>query len=617
MKILYLSLVILLIFSGTPLTGTARAQGGLHVWTASPANKIQPTTAPTTDAAITLEGARDSYEAYQVVITAGSAALSGVNLAASDLSDGSGHTLPLANVTFFREAYIDFTGVQVSEHGNVEVPQNSPTSDPRLPDPLIPLVDPYTGKPAGAPFAVAAGQNQPVWMDVYIPKDAAAGTYTGTVTVTADGQSPASIPLTLTVWNFVLPDLRVVTTYFGMQTEDFIQFHKGTWACSDTTNTNCYMDWNDQTRTVIKRYEELARAHRVETAPQFIPDPSNGCDLPQDWSAYDAAIKPYLDGSYWSDGIPSSWIPVPFTPGATWGFEKDCTPEQYTALAKAWAAHLKQIGGFDAALVYALDEPDPSAYPTIAQHSALMQAGDPDWKAHIMDTIMPTANSASTLNPALGIYAVCLSCYDGWTNDGSTAAGDVPYGRKEWPGLLSQGIKLWLYESNAQSAPYPTFATNTLLGNEPRIMMWGAWYEHASGFLMWDMTTWDTANPWGPNTLYGKTGDGVLIYPGNHDGLKAPTGSPSDVAIDGPVPSYRLKMIRAGLQDWALFTLADKAGLGDYARAQVAQAYSQMGGCTYEGCPAPENGFFWKADDALLMQVRHNIAQAIMTGKPG
>jgi hypothetical protein len=129
----------------------------------------------------------------------------------------------------------------------------------------------------------------------------------------------------------------------------------------------------------------------------------------------------------------------------------------------------------------------------------------------------------------------------------------------------------------------------------------------------WDTTSWDVDNPWGPNTQFAKTGDGVLIYPGNHDGLLAPIGSPPDVTMDGPLPSYRLKLIRAGLQDWALFSLAEQFGLKDYARAQVAQAYSQLGGCSWAGCPPPVNGsWYWKWDDATLATARRNIAQAII-----
>jgi hypothetical protein len=584
--------------------------GKLNAWTQGPGTKVQPTTQPGSEQAIALEGARGAYESYQVIITAGSQDLSDVSLAASELSDGSGHTIPAKAVVFFRQVFIDFTGVEVSEHGNLEVPENSPTGDGRLPDALVPFIDPYSGSPAGAPFSVAANTNQPVWVDVSIPAEAVGGAYKGQVSVLVDGEAVATIPLTLTVWDFSLPDMRAVTTYFGMYMNDVIQFHSGTWDCS---GSNCWLDWNARARTIVQRYEELAHEHRMGTWQNFVPDPSNDCQPPSDWSDYDQAMQAYMDGSYWQDGIPSSWIEMPFSPGVDWGPE-ECPQDEYTALAAAWAGHLKEKGWFDAALVYAYDEPSPEALAQIAQDSQWMQAGDPDWKAKIMDTTEPTAGTADLLNPALGIYCVALKAYDDWDDDGSTPPDELPYGREEWPGLFAQGIQLWFYESNAQGAPYPTFATNTLLGNEPRSMLWGAWYEQASGFLLWDTTAWDTSDPWGPNVRYGKTGDGVLIYPGNHDGLMAPGGSPADVAIDGPIPSYRMKVIRLGLQDWALFKLAEQYGLGDYARQQVAQAYGQLGGCTWEGCPAPENGeFFWKADDALMMQIRHNIAQALMS----
>ena len=577
----------------------------LTVWTQGTANKVQPTTAIGAGNTIVMEGARDSYESYQIIIHAGASDLAGVNVTASALSDSAGHTLPASNLTFFRETFIDFTGITAAG-GTLNVPQHSPTNDGRIPDPLIPFTDSYSGTLLGAPFTVTANLNQPVWLDVSIPSNAQAGTYTGTITVTANSQPAMNIPITLTVWNLTLPDMRAVTTHFKLSLNDIIQYHSGTWQCS--TPESCWLDWNTRARTIVKRYEELAHEHRIDTAQAFVPDLSNDCNPPTDWSAYDAAMQPYLNGTYWNNGVPSSRLETPFTPGANWGPDADCSQAQYTALTAAWSAHLKSKGWFDRAIVYASDEPAPADYAAIAKNSQWLQNGDPAWKSQIMDTVPAMTSSVSVLNPALGIYALCLRCYEHWS--------DVPnlyYGRAEWAGLFAQGIKMWFYESNAQDPPYPTYATNTLIGSEPRSMKWGAWYEGASGFLMWDTTDWTPHDPWGPNIQFAKTGDGVLIYPGNHDGLDAPHGSPVGVATDGPIPSYRLKMIRAGLQDWALFKLAEQFGLKNYARSQVAQAYSQLGGCSWSGCPPPANGsWYWKWDDATLNMVRHNIAQAIM-----
>jgi len=442
-----------------------------------------------------------------------------------------------------------------------------------------------------------------LWLDVHVPKGTPAGAYAGSLTVTATQGSSATVPVSVTVWPIDLPDMQSVTTHFKMSTNDLLQYHKGIYSCS---GSNCWLDFTPEARTLVKRYEELAHAHRIDTAQSFVVMPDNGCAAPTDWTDYDTAMAPYMNGAYWSDAVPSSRLETPFSPGVTWGLEARCTQAEYTALASAWAAHLKAKGWFNKAIVYAADEPEDSQYPDIARNSAWMQAGDPDWKAHIMDTTSPTPSNVSTLNPALGIYCCALAWYDNWNDHGAI------YGRKDWPGLLSQGIQLWFYESNAQDPPYVTFASNTLDGLEPTIMMWGAWYEHATGFLYWDIAAWTLDDPWGPTIGFNKTGDGVLLYPGNHDGAMAPIGSPADVVVDGPIPSQRLKMVRQGLQDWALFQLAEQKGFATQARAAVAKVYSQLGGCTYSGCPAPAGGFFWKSDEALLAEVRSEIAALLL-----
>ncbi len=55
--------------------------------------------------------------------------------------------------------------------------------------------------------AITAGQNQPYWIDISVPRGATnspPGTYTGSISVTTD-QGTVTIPVTLTVWNFELP----------------------------------------------------------------------------------------------------------------------------------------------------------------------------------------------------------------------------------------------------------------------------------------------------------------------------------------------------------------------------------------------------------------------------
>ena len=210
------------------------------MWVESISNKVQPTTAPGSTNSLNLEGAQRSVEAAQIIVHANGSALTGVNLTAGDLSDGHGHTLTRSNISFFREYFINFTGVVEGEPGNRPVPANSPTSDPNLADPLIPFLDPYTTtiRSVGAPFNVAANRNQPVWVDVNIPEATTAGTYTGVITVSAAGEANVIVPVTLTVWNFVLPDMRSVTTHFKISEGTLIWYHRNTYACS---GSNCWL----------------------------------------------------------------------------------------------------------------------------------------------------------------------------------------------------------------------------------------------------------------------------------------------------------------------------------------------------------------------------------------
>jgi hypothetical protein len=596
--------------SGTPDSGPpdfgvdAPSTGSLSVWIQGAGKKVQPSTAAPpagSPTGVSLESYRDATIAAQVVVRAKGGDLRGVKVSPGDLADGAGHVLKAAELTLFREAFIDMTGV-TAHGGNVPVPANSPSMDGKIPDALIPLIDPYTAADAGQPFDVWPEQNQPLFLDVHVPKGTPAGTYTGALHVTATGGFALDVPVSLSVLALDLPDMRSVTTHFKLSENDLLQYHHGLAACS---GTDCWLDSNAQSRMVVKRYEELAHAHRIDVGQSFVTEPVDACKVPTDWSAYDAAVAPYMDGSYFADHVPSSRLTVPFSPGVDYGLEK-CSQAEYTAIAKAWATHLKAKGWFDRAIVYAADEPDPATFPQIAKNSAWMQAGDPAWLAHVMDTTAPDPTDVATLNPALGIYCVALAWYDNWNDHGPL------YGRKEWPGLFAQGKKLWFYESNAQDPPYVTFASNTLDGLEPTLMMWGSWYEHATGFLYWDVAAWDTKDPWGPAIAFNKTGDGVLLYPGNHDGQLAGAGSPPGVAIDGPIPSYRLKMVRQGLQDWALFALAESKGLGAMVRTEVAKVYSQLGGCTYAGCPAPAGGFFWKSDEAAMAQIRKTVVAAIL-----
>ena len=192
------------------MTGTG-VQSNFSTWAEPSLNRVGKTDAPGALSSIALSGARGETVDTQVVVQGPAGGLSNVNVSASALTGPNGVTIPASNVTLYREYYLAVTGTASYGGGN-----NPPLGSGTYAEPLIPFNDPETGAALCGSSAtlkacnasVSAGQNQPYWIDISIPHGAAnspAGTYTGSVTISSS-QGTATIPVSLTVWNFELPE---------------------------------------------------------------------------------------------------------------------------------------------------------------------------------------------------------------------------------------------------------------------------------------------------------------------------------------------------------------------------------------------------------------------------
>jgi len=181
------------------------------VWVMSSLLRVGKTDAPGTTSSIALSGARGETVDTQVIVQAPGGGLTNVNLSASALTGPAGATIPASSATLYREYYITVTGT-----GSYGGGSNPPLGSGTYPEPLIPFNDPETSAPLCATSAalkacnatIAAGQNQPYWIDISVPHGATntpPGTYTGSINLTSD-QGSATIPVSLTVWNFGLPE---------------------------------------------------------------------------------------------------------------------------------------------------------------------------------------------------------------------------------------------------------------------------------------------------------------------------------------------------------------------------------------------------------------------------
>jgi hypothetical protein len=191
----------------------AERPGRPVAWVLPSTQRVALATAAGSRTAVWLDAARGETESFQVAVLARGGLLTGVSVAVSPLRSAAG--AEIGSIALAREHY-----VRVTRHspGGSGVPLRWGW----FPDALVPFVDPVTGRPPrpearypAAPFPVAAGHNQPVWVDVTVPRDAAPGVYTGTWTVTST-QGRRSGRVSLRVRDFALPVAPASGSRFGV-----------------------------------------------------------------------------------------------------------------------------------------------------------------------------------------------------------------------------------------------------------------------------------------------------------------------------------------------------------------------------------------------------------------
>jgi len=214
----------------TDINGNTRPQGGgvdlgayqmsstpppppppaIPVWVSPGMLRVGPTDNPGTTTFVSLSGARGETVDAQVIVRAPAGGLTNVNLSASTLTGPGGATLVASNLVLYREYYVSVNGTVPGGGGS-----NPPLGSGTYAEPLVPFNDPQTGSALCGTAAtlkacnatVNAGQNQPYWIDISIPRgtgNSPPGIYTGTLAITST-QGNATVPVTLTVWNFELP----------------------------------------------------------------------------------------------------------------------------------------------------------------------------------------------------------------------------------------------------------------------------------------------------------------------------------------------------------------------------------------------------------------------------
>jgi hypothetical protein len=220
---------------------------------------------------VTLRPVRNEVVGFQLIIERLLPELSGVSVSAGNLTGPGGAVLDASRLTaFFKLHYVG--------------------DGTRYADPAIPLSPPFAQGLDLPSVNNPDGVFQSIWCDVYIPKDAIPGRYSGTLTLTCD-EAGESIPINLTVMvaSPVIPD---DPTFFLD-----LNGYGNKWSGTDS------------------RYQVFQLCHKHRMVPNTLPygwreswtadrapelTGTGAATHISNWSVFAATYGPFFDGSAFS-----------------------------------------------------------------------------------------------------------------------------------------------------------------------------------------------------------------------------------------------------------------------------------------------------------------------------
>jgi uncharacterized protein (TIGR03382 family) len=504
-----------LVFAAAVLALAASPARAAQVWTASATEKLRPATPARSQGAASLAAARNEFEAFQIAVTGAAA---GVRATATDLS-GPGGAIP---VRLYREELIVAATASTLDGGTGP-----------WPDALVPAVDEVVGEARNAfPFTVSAGETRAIWAEVHVPAGAAAGTYTGTVSIAWDGGG-ATVPVTLTVWPFGIPSTASLKSAFALNYGALPTAHGVPW-------------WGDAFSALRARYGQLALDHRVSLSHVDDGDPAL------------AHLTQFYGGEL--DGA---------APTTLAGAKLTNLEFVGRGAYQEWASWFAARGWTDRLFQYTCDEPEATCrWSDIPARAATAHATTPPMRTLVTTTIQEA--TAAGVAGSIDILVPVINYMD--DKPGNRFAGNQ---RPAYDAFLAQpGHELWLYQScmshgcggastSAYHVGWPTYMIDASAVRN-RAMEWLSFKYGATGELYYEtaLVFRDGNDPWTSQwSEFGGNGDGTLFYPGT----PARIGGTKDV----PVASIRLKMIREGMEDYEYMKLLEDAGEGAFARGIV------------------------------------------------
>ncbi len=464
-------------------------------------------------AELRFEAAKGETEGAHLVLRADGVAEYDVTV--NDLTNGAGETIPASAMTVYGLKYLNVAS------GFTTFPAGA------YPDPMVPvsLLKKYGEN------KLEKDKNQSLWFDLKVPKTAAAGEYSGTVQIKA-GKSTVSVPVSLTVFDFEMPDMPAANS--------------------------CYLIWQDwlidgELDNSIEKYEDYYDFLLAYNLDAYRLPAEVG-----DVDAFVVSLRKYYDrvACY---GIPYERATIKLNDKNVPSINYELLQSYLTAIAQA--SQEDSVNYFEKAYYYfdnVYDEVGADKYPQLA--------------ACIASTNEVTARVAAQYpayaNDVKGVKHV-VPVVSGWTNEFAkyknevelcpifnhfTATDDLDL----YAGKQDEGYTFTSYGA-AAFWPYGSRLIDDYLITA-RDNFWSKFDYGLKGDLYWNVNAYcnfGTIHPVG----YGRITD--FYTTASHDGLTAGDGFLLYPGIiydsETPMPSLRLTALRDGIDDYTYLSMLAKA----------------------------------------------------------
>jgi len=536
---------------------------------------------------ITLFGAMNEVINFNLILEAATSSATSISVTMSNLNGPHGSVIryaarPTSNLfdwtstesELFYIQYLQILGLSNDGYGTLATwqeatfPQRAqcpsgtgcpwaqrPVANKYYPDIVVPIELVPT-------FTIAAANNQSIWADIYIPKTVATGSYSGTVTIGENGTVTHTVPISLTVRNFMLPDApssktMLITSYSDLSPR-----------------------YGNTTIQALQNQMLVAHRHKISIIDDNFGQGFGNLQPASQW-------VPFLTGRGFTSGSgyagPGVGVGQDVFSIGTYGSMTEGSSETkktFTAQFNGWESWFEANSPSTERFVYLCDEVDcqetkPTLKTQLKWWSEIAGVGK---NLHTVATqILVSAPTA--LSDPTSTWPFSQGNWTGkrWVNGYTVRDQDAVNA------VLAAEPTRRLFAYNGMRPGAGSMITEDD-GTSLREVPWGQYKKQVDRWFIWESTYYDSYQQGGPgNTnlfttaqtfgmlpsdsnnqcknempMYGQVscssanGNGVLIYPGTDNVFPA-----YSYGIAGPIVSLRLKDWRRGIQDVDYLTLAN------------------------------------------------------------